>query len=83
MAAVMFQAWWRVKRSQVEKVKVEIRHDEKGKKFKGYKVTNCNGQLEQVKDWLFLFLYVQKPSLLKQFKYAFSIEWHLKFIVFK
>lgn len=30
--------------------------DEKGKKFKGYKIIICNAQLEQVKDWLCLFL---------------------------
>lgn len=29
----------------MEKVKVESSHDEKGKKFKGYKIV-CNAQLE-------------------------------------
>lgn len=37
----------------MEKVKVESSHDEKGKKFKGYKIV-CNAQLEH--EWLAIFL---------------------------
>lgn len=53
MATVMFQSRWRVKRSQMEKVKVESSHDEKGKKFKGYKII-CNAQLEHERLAIFL-----------------------------
>lgn len=37
----------------MEKVKVESSHDEKGKKFKGYKII-CNAQLEHERLAIFL-----------------------------
>lgn len=59
----------------MEKVKVESSHDEKGKKFKGYKII-CNAQLEHERLAIFL-MFKNHLLLLKQFKYyACSVGWH-------
>lgn len=60
----------------MEKVKVESSHDEKGKKFKGYKII-CNAQLEHERLAIFLMFknHLYWNNLSTMF-YACSVGWH-------